>query len=224
MTFSNSCGPCHGYGYIGSDSRKTCGICQGTGVITFEGPREDYLRCGPCQGSGFYGANSEDTCAVCNGFGLVDLSTTTVHRQSKDSAFWDLVHPTIIGISRSRFEAGHYADSVEAALKEVNSIVKARVKELAGIELDGTDLMYRAFSPKSPLIRLDDLDTASGVSVQQGYMQLFAGSIMGIRNPKAHGNIVIDRTRAIHFLFLASLLIHKLEEAERRFSRGKTAS
>jgi len=30
-------------------------------------------------------------------------------------------------------------------------------------------------------------------------MQIFAGSMTGIRNPKAHSNITIDAPRAIHF-------------------------
>jgi len=44
-------------------------------------------------------------------------------------------------------------------------------------------------------------------------MQIFAGSMTGIRNPKAHGNLNITRERGIHLLFLASLLFHKLDES-----------
>jgi hypothetical protein len=44
-------------------------------------------------------------------------------------------------------------------------------------------------------------------------MQLFAGAMTGIRNPKAHGNVAINDTRAISLLFLASLLRSKLDEA-----------
>ena len=35
----------------------------------------------------------------------------------------------------------------------------------------------------------------------------------GIRNPKAHSNITIDPLRAIHFLYLASLLMYRIDEA-----------
>ncbi len=44
-------------------------------------------------------------------------------------------------------------------------------------------------------------------------MELFSGSMIGIRNPKAHANISITKERAIHFIFLASLLMYKLDEA-----------
>ena len=66
--------------------------------------------------------------------------------------------------------------------------------------------MNLAFSLQAPLIELDDLSTTSGKSVQTGYMQIFAGAMTGVRNPKAHANITITPERAIHFLFLASLL------------------
>jgi uncharacterized protein (TIGR02391 family) len=57
-----------------------------------------------------------------------------------------------------------------------------------------------AFSPKDPLVVLDDLSTESGRNAQQGYMQLYAGSMTGVRNPKAHANVTIDDIRARHFL------------------------
>lgn len=43
-------------------------------------------------------------------------------------------------------------------------------------------------------------------------MQIFSGAMTGIRNPKTHKNIKIDKKRAIHFLFLASLLMYKTDE------------
>jgi len=128
------------------------------------------------------------------------------------NTFWDLLHPKIVEVSKSRFETNHFADSVEAALKEVNNIVKVLVKRRTNQEYDGADLMYRAFSLQKPIIELDDLSTETGKNIQNGYMQIFAGSITGIRNPKAHNNITIDSQRAIHFLFLASLLMFKVDE------------
>jgi uncharacterized protein (TIGR02391 family) len=128
------------------------------------------------------------------------------------NTFWDLLHPKIVEVSKSRFETNHFADSVEAALKEVNNIVKVIVKQKINQEYDGADLMNKAFSLKNPIIVLDDLSTENGKNIQKGYMQIFAGSMTGIRNPKAHNNIIIDSQRAIHFLFLASLLMFKIDE------------
>ena len=128
------------------------------------------------------------------------------------NSFWDLLHPKIVEVSKSRFETKHFADSVEAAFKEVNNIVKVLVKHRISQEYDGADLMNRAFSLQKPIIELGDLSTETGKDIQKGYMQIFAGSMTGIRNPKAHENIIIDDKRAIHFLFLASLLMFKIDE------------
>ena len=44
-------------------------------------------------------------------------------------------------------------------------------------------------------------------------MQIFAGSMIGIRNPKAHGNQYLDKESAYKRLILASLLMDKIDEA-----------
>jgi uncharacterized protein (TIGR02391 family) len=123
--------------------------------------------------------------------------------------FWSLIHPAIEIVARSRFEAGHYADAVEWALKVVAEEVRTRT----GLTLDGASLMNTAFSLKKPLLVFDDSIPETKASMQQGYMQIFAGTMTGIRNPKAHGMVQLDEVRCIHFLFLASLLRHKLDEA-----------
>ena len=126
--------------------------------------------------------------------------------------FWGLLHPSVTGVAKDRFDSGHYADAVEAALKALNVATKKLYSAKVGKELDGVSLMRQAFRVDNPVIVLDDLETETGKSIQQGYMDLFAGAIAGIRNPKAHDNIVINEERAIHHLFVTSLLFHKLDE------------
>jgi uncharacterized protein (TIGR02391 family) len=125
---------------------------------------------------------------------------------------WEQIHPAVTQVAKSRFESGHYADSVEAAFKEINRKVKLIVKNQLGEELDGASLMNKAFSPQNPIIRVADLSDETGRDMQKGYHQIFAGSMIGIRNPKAHDNLIIDRIRAIHFIYLASLLMSKVDE------------
>jgi uncharacterized protein (TIGR02391 family) len=125
---------------------------------------------------------------------------------------WQLLHPKVVEVAKPRFEAGHYADSVEAVFKELNAAVKEIYRESTGEELDGVALMRKAFTPTRPVIVLDDIRTESGRNVQQGYMDMFAGAMAGIRNPKAHGNINITPERALHHITLASLLFGRMEE------------
>lgn len=126
--------------------------------------------------------------------------------------FWSHLHPRIRAIGKSRYDAGHYADAVQAGLKEVNNVIKAHYRQLTASEIDGASLMNKAFSVKDPKIHLADLSTETGRNIQQGYMQIFAGTMTGIRNPTAHENLQVDQIRAIHYLYLASLLLYIFDE------------
>jgi len=138
----------------------------------------------------------------------LSTSSPVVHRED----FWSRLHRSVVRVSRTRFEAGHYADAVEAAFKELNSDIKEHVRKATREEYDGVDLMNRAFSPNNPIIRVADLSTKDGENMQKGYMQIFSGAMAGIRNPKAHSNVIIDEKRAIHHLHLASLLYYVFDE------------
>jgi Protein of unknown function (Hypoth_ymh) len=86
--------------------------------------------------------------------------------------FWQLIHPRICALARPRFEAGFFADAVEASFKELNDTIKRIVRDGDGRELDGAGLMTTAFSPQAPIIRLTALATETDKSIQQGYMQI----------------------------------------------------
>lgn len=135
--------------------------------------------------------------------------------QLKGSHFelWSIIHADIINVAKDQFEDKYYAEAVFSAFKEINNRVKKIVRDSTGDELDGADLMFKAFLLKNHIIRLGDLSTQTGKDIQEGYMYIFAGAMRAIRNPKAHENVKISRERAIHFIFLASLLMHKLDEA-----------
>lgn len=126
--------------------------------------------------------------------------------------FWQLVHPRIKAVAQPRFAAGFFGDAVEASFKEVNDAVKMIFKDRTGKEADGAGLMTTAFSPANPVIALNALASETDRNIQQGYMQIFAGAMTGIRNPKAHGNLNPDARKAFHLINLASLLRYKVDE------------
>jgi uncharacterized protein (TIGR02391 family) len=128
--------------------------------------------------------------------------------------WWAEIHPSVRAVAEPRYVAGHRADAVEAALKEVNNRVKREYKNRTGVELDGKSLMMKAFSPDVHQIVLADQTTESGKNEQEGYMFLSAGAMQALRNPKAHANLDIDERRAMHHLAVASLLMFKLDEVK----------
>jgi len=121
--------------------------------------------------------------------------------------FFDELDPDIRRVSEGLFKDRHYGESVSTAFKELNHQVKQEYTRRKGAELDGADLMHTAFSPKNPVFVLADQSKESGRNTQQGFMELFAGSMIGIRNPHAHENLTLDPDKAKHFLYLASLLM-----------------
>ena len=201
-------------------STEVCPVCKGSAVNILPASSEASMLCRFCKGSG-RGWNEDgyfvgEPCRVCGGRGFLDLSALLKTSQSlpAQANIWSLMHPDVMTVAKSRFETGHFADAVEAAFKHFNSAVKKLAGSRVADDLDGAKLMNRAFSPNEPIIKLSDLSTETGKSIQQGYMLMFAGGITGIRNPKAHENITIDANRAIHFLFVASLFLYKLAEGK----------
>lgn len=145
---------------------------------------------------------------------LIDTIAEPNNCQSNENFnFWQLLHPRVIQLAKTRFENGLYADSVSACLREVNTIIKDHVRNTINQELDGAPLMTRALSANNPIIEFGDLATESGRNIQLGYMKIFEGAMIGIRNPKAHANLYPDANKAIHFLFLSSFMFLKIQEA-----------
>ena len=141
------------------------------------------------------------------------LATTDIESPASPTQwFWEFVHPRIRTLARPRFEAGFFGDAVEASFKEVNDAVKRVVRESTSREIDGAGLMTTAFSVQNPILRLTPLATETDRNVQQGYMQIFSGAMIGVRNPQAHGNLDPDSSSALHLICLASLLLRKLDE------------
>lgn len=126
--------------------------------------------------------------------------------------FWHYIHPLITKLAKDKFEQGNYADAVETVFKEINLIVKKHYKGATGNEEDGATLMNRAFSVHNPIFSFDDITTETGRNIQQGYMQIFAGAMTGIRNPKAHNNMTPDKNKAMNLLFVASFMALKLKD------------
>lgn len=128
-------------------------------------------------------------------------------------AFGDLdLHPEISRAVGKLFHDGHYANAVEDACKVLDGLVKIRSGRL---DLGGTDLMQTVFSPKSPVLRFNELATETDKSEQQGMMYLYAGSMLALRNPRAHDLMQDDPEQAIEYISLLSMLAKALDRVQK---------
>jgi uncharacterized protein (TIGR02391 family) len=140
------------------------------------------------------------------------IDQPSLQRDNPDD-FWELLHPRVVQLSKKRFENGLFADAISACLREINMIIKEHVRQAIGQEIDGAPLMTRAFSANNPIIQLADLSNESGRNIQLGYMKIFEGAMIGIRNPKAHANLYPDFNKSLHLLFISSFMFIKLQES-----------
>lgn len=119
-------------------------------------------------------------------------------------------HQGIIDVSRDLFVSGFYSESVDQVFKLLDDIVKT----MTSLDISGTALMDRVFSPKNPIILLNDLSSESKKNEQAGYHRLFSGSMLGIRNPGIHElGWFEDPQNALEVIVLCQHLCRKLEGA-----------
>lgn len=135
-------------------------------------------------------------------------------KEVNPNTLFDLLkfHPRIREASERLFKNNHYAQAILEAFKAVNNFVKEKSGKQ---EWDGKNLMTKVFRRENPIIRFNELKTVSEKDEQEGFMFLFMGAIVGIRNPKAHDNIIqTDPYKTLEYLSFASLLAKKVDEGK----------
>lgn len=148
--------------------------------------------------------------SMCSSSPPIKKTGARKHVASNATISIQTLHPKIRAVSEKLYNDQHYSQAVFEAYKAVVN----EVKSISGItNLDGKPLMEKVFSLNNPLVKLNQMVTLSDRDEQQGFMFLFSGAALGIRNPKAHDNIVTkDEYRALEYLVFASLLMSRLDE------------
>lgn len=144
-------------------------------------------------------------------FGLDYLSGN-----DQNTDVWTYIHPLIQNSSKQLFIDGHYANAAEDAFIEIND----RVKKIFAILKpndpvpDGESAMTAVFSANSPLIEFCNRNNMSGQNKQKGYMQMLAGAMSALRNPKAHSNSeTLSAEESFRRLATASMLMYAIDDA-----------
>lgn len=149
------------------------------------------------------------------GQGIEVLDILLAQNFNRQDNWCHLIHPRIAQVSKKLYFDGSYANAACDAFIEIND----RVKRLFQVVKPGEDIpdgdaaMKRVFSTKNPLIEFCDRSTDSGANTQKGFMEMLAGAMSALRNPKAHANIQIERDDAMRCLIFASMLMYKIDEA-----------
>jgi uncharacterized protein (TIGR02391 family) len=123
-----------------------------------------------------------------------------------------VTEPEVLEVSRDLFASGHYSLAVQEAYKAVEKFVQRKAKENG---LSGTKLMHSVFSADAPRLFWTDRKKTSEEDERKGYMMLYAGAMLGIRNPVTHEfNWIEDQDIALELLLFAQHLLRKAKTAK----------
>jgi uncharacterized protein (TIGR02391 family) len=155
-----------------------------------------------------------------------------VHRQKTAKTLDDVAHLT----KRMRHElerrGGHpevfkycteallAEDCFSAVFESVKGLAE-RVRQMAGVQTDGSKLIQDAFEGAAPRILFNTWETASERDEQKGLASLMKGVIWAFRNPPAHAPRIlwhIDTEDALDLLTTMSLLHRRLDRATTQLS------
>jgi uncharacterized protein (TIGR02391 family) len=118
------------------------------------------------------------------------------------------LHPTVQKVAGSRFISGHYSDAIQKACTALEKAVQLK----AGLPTTttGASVMTTAFSKNNALLHVAD-----DPNEQFGFMALYQGAVMALRNHFAHSlTELTDPARSLEWLGFFSALFYKLDEAQ----------
>ena len=75
--------------------------------------------------------------------------------------------------------------------------------------------MQAVFSVKNPILTFNSLQSDTDKSEQQGMMFLYAGAILGLRNPRAHEIVKDDPQKALELIAFLSFLAKSLDRTQK---------
>jgi uncharacterized protein (TIGR02391 family) len=128
-----------------------------------------------------------------------------------------ITEPDLSAATRPLYRDGHFARAVEEGFKFLNNAVKGRSGDTTR---DGQALMLNTFSDTTPVLRLNRLRRQSEKDEQKGYAFIYAGTMTGIRNPRAHEHDLRDDPDvALEMLVIANHLTRMLRRSSRPRAR-----
>jgi uncharacterized protein (TIGR02391 family) len=128
-----------------------------------------------------------------------------------------ITHPEISKVSRSHFKNGNYRNAVLDAAIRLEEMVKQKAnypKDNRGKELSGVALMHSVFDSNKPILSWCKNERQIERDELEGYKLIFAGTVLGIRDTKAHAIFEIEPLRALKLLTLITLLAELVDASK----------
>lgn len=122
------------------------------------------------------------------------------------------LHPRIGDAAGDLYRDGHYRQAVlDASIALVNYVKEKSRRH----DLDGSGLMSTVFSANKPILAFNDLFNQTEKDEQEGFMHLFMGAALALRNPRAHAILDDLPEIALDYIAFLSMLAKRLDGARR---------
>lgn len=95
------------------------------------------------------------------------------------------------------------------------------IQEKTGLESDGASLIGQAFGGKSPLLKVNQLQTESEINIQRGVDQILRGIYQAIRNPRSHENYTDSKDDCEAIIVFINYMIKVIIQAKPPFLKGE---
>jgi uncharacterized protein (TIGR02391 family) len=112
------------------------------------------------------------------------------------------------------YEAGNYSHAILDAMHYLSEVLR----EKSGLDGDGQPLVGAALGGKSPILRVNKLQTETERNIQKGLAQMLRGMYQGIRNPRSHEQIEDTKTTADAIILFVNYLLGILDESQEPFT------
>jgi len=119
------------------------------------------------------------------------------------------IHPEVLKYCRPELMKD---DSFHAVFEACKGLAQ-RIRDLSGVQADGSSLVDKVFSVEKPILAINSLQTETERSEHKGFALLLKGCFAGVRNPLAHGPKIFwqGEDDTADYLSLISLLHRKLD-------------
>ncbi len=129
---------------------------------------------------------------------------------------WRHLHDKLRDRIKSHYEKHQYGQAADEGTK----IYCELIRNLTGLDEDGTKLTGNSFGGESPRIRVADLSYETGRNIQKGQEALSRGLIEGFRNPVSHAPMdsvvpgTFSELDCLNILSLISYLLTRVDDAQ----------
>lgn len=124
-----------------------------------------------------------------------------------DERLWDAI--------RSTYESQNYSAAILDAIHFLSELIRER----SGLDGDGANLVGRAFGGKTPVLKINSLNTESERNVQAGIEQLLRGIYQAVRNPRSHGTNQDTEDDSVAIILFINHMLKTIDSAKSPFSQ-----